>query len=87
MNSQVDVRPLWDVLSADLGGVLDQASAGRPDWARLELVLDCLPLATAEHARCCNQLRNARAYFNAGETGAGGFELSQLIRRLRQVTA
>jgi hypothetical protein len=51
----------------------------------LELILDSLPLATEEYARCRNHLHNAWRYYRMQQTGAGEYELTMLLRRLKRL--
>ena len=68
--------------------VLDQLQGRSSDepptaWLeRLRLLLDALPLATAEFGLALNRLANARHYLESGECGAARYELRLLRRSL-----
>jgi hypothetical protein len=80
----IDIRLLRILLSGDMSTLIGQATAEAPDFARLQLILECMPLPTAEFARLSNQLTNARRYLQQGQAGAANYELCMLSKRLKQ---
>jgi len=81
MNKSVRIEAIVN----DTQEMLEQAVAAGPDFEMLELILDSLPLATEEYARCRNHLHNAWRYYRMQQTGAGEYELTMLLRRLKRL--
>jgi hypothetical protein len=75
------------LLREGLDELLEQPSDHKPPVAqfeRLRLLLEALPLDTAEFGLAVNRLANARHYLVSGEFGAARYELRLLRRSLEQ---
>lgn len=44
------------------------------------IIVEALPLATAEYALLCNRIGNAQRYLQCGERGAAEYELKMIAR-------
>lgn len=53
------------------------------DWDRAREALEAVPLSTEDTGTARNRLGNARAYYDAGESGAAHFELRLLTQSLK----
>ena len=75
------------LLREGLDELLRHLSDHKPPVARFErlrLLLEALPLDTAEFGLAVNRLANARHYLGSGEFGAARYELRLLRRSLEK---
>jgi hypothetical protein len=70
-------------LSAAIGERLHCGRDTRQAFAKLDLVLQCLPLTQAEFGTLNCRLNNAASYVAREERHAAGWEIGQLNRRLQ----
>ena len=54
------------------------------ELAELKMIVESLPLTTAEYCSALNHLTNAQNYSAQGEVGAALFELKLVIAKLNQ---